>query len=58
VPLAVRSSSVDEDSSDTSYAGLFTSVLDMRREGALVHAVRACWRSASDPVWWRPPLRG
>jgi rifampicin phosphotransferase len=49
VPLAVRSSGVEEDSANTSYAGLFTTVLDVRREGTLVDAVRACWRSASDP---------
>jgi phosphohistidine swiveling domain-containing protein len=48
VPLAVRSSGVDEDGADASYAGLFTSVLDVRGESALIDAVRACWRSASD----------
>jgi rifampicin phosphotransferase len=48
VPLAVRSSGVDEDSADASYAGLFTTVLDVRGEAALIDAVRACWRSAFD----------
>lgn len=48
MPPVVRSSGVDEDGSDTSYAGLFT-VLDVGTEGALVDAVRTCWRSASDP---------
>ena len=58
VPLAVRSSGVDEDGADASYAGLFTSVLDVRGESALIDAVRACWRSAFD-AWvtsygWSP----
>jgi len=48
VPLAVRSSGVEEDGSDTSYAGLFTTVLDVRGEGALIDAVHACWHSAFD----------
>jgi len=48
VPLAVRSSGVDEDGATASYAGLFTSVLDVRGDGALLDAVRACWRSAFD----------
>ena len=48
VPLAVRSSGVNEDGADASYAGLFTTVLDVRGEAALVEAVRACWRSAFD----------
>jgi pyruvate,water dikinase len=30
VPLAVRSSGVDEDGAHASYAGLFTSVLNVR----------------------------
>lgn len=49
VPLAVRSSGVDEDGADASYAGLFTTVLDVRGEAALIDAVSACWRSAFDP---------
>jgi phosphohistidine swiveling domain-containing protein len=48
VPLAVRSSGVDEDGATASYAGLFTSVLDVRGDGALLDGVRACWRSAFD----------
>jgi rifampicin phosphotransferase len=47
VPLAVRSSGVDEDGADASYAGLFTSVLDVRGDDALLDAVGACWSSAS-----------
>jgi hypothetical protein len=49
VPLAVRSSGVDEDSANASYAGLFMTVLDVRGDAALIDAVRACWRSAFDP---------
>jgi pyruvate,water dikinase len=48
VRLAVRSSGVDEDGAETSYAGVFTSVLDVRGEGALLDAVLACWSSALD----------
>jgi rifampicin phosphotransferase len=48
VPLAVRSSGLEEDGSDASYAGLFTSVLDVRGDKALLDAVRACWNSAFD----------
>jgi rifampicin phosphotransferase len=48
VSLAVRSSGVHEDGADASYAGLFTTVLDVRGGAALVEAVRACWRSAFD----------
>jgi pyruvate,water dikinase len=32
VPLAVRSSGVNEDGADASYAGLFTTVLDVREK--------------------------
>ncbi|HEY3261145.1 MAG TPA: PEP/pyruvate-binding domain-containing protein, partial [Pseudonocardiaceae bacterium] len=48
VPLAVRSSGVDEDGADASFAGLFTTVLDVRGDAALLAAVRTCWRSAFD----------
>jgi pyruvate,water dikinase len=48
VRLAVRSSGVDEDGADASYAGLFTTVLDVRGGAELIDAVRACWRSAFD----------
>jgi rifampicin phosphotransferase len=48
VPLAVRSSAVDEDSADASYAGLFTTVLNVRGDSALLDAVRQCWYSAFD----------
>ena len=47
VPLAVRSSAVDEDLAEASYAGLYTTVLDVRGTAALRDAVRRCWESAS-----------
>jgi rifampicin phosphotransferase len=46
VPLAVRSSGVEEDSAEASYAGLFTTVLNVRGDAELVEAVRECWSSA------------
>jgi rifampicin phosphotransferase len=46
VPLAVRSSGVEEDSAEASYAGLFTTVLNVRGDSALLDAVRECWNSA------------
>lgn len=46
VPLAVRSSGVEEDRADASFAGLFTTVLDVRGEHALMAAVARCWASA------------
>jgi pyruvate,water dikinase len=48
-PLAVRSSGVSEDASDASFAGLHDSVLNVRGEDALAHAVRQCWASACSP---------
>jgi pyruvate,water dikinase len=45
--VAVRSSSLVEDGADLSYAGQFTTVLDVEGEGAVVEAARACLRSAS-----------
>ncbi len=47
VPLAVRSSAVDEDLAEASYAGLYTTVLDVHGTDALLDAVRRCWESAS-----------
>jgi rifampicin phosphotransferase len=50
-PLAVRSSGVEEDLASTSYAGLYTTVLDVTGESRLLEAVRQCWASAfSEPV--------
>ncbi|HEU0090070.1 MAG TPA: PEP/pyruvate-binding domain-containing protein [Pseudonocardiaceae bacterium] len=44
--LAVRSSGVDEDLAGASYAGQYTTVLDVRGSAALLAAVRACRASA------------
>jgi rifampicin phosphotransferase len=49
VPLAVRSSAVDEDLAEASYAGLYTTVLDVHGTAALLDAVRRCWESAFSP---------
>ena len=45
-PLAVRSSGVDEDLTGASYAGLYTTVLDVTDEDGLLDAVRQCWASS------------
>lgn len=49
VPLAVRSSGVDEDLSGASFAGLYTTVLDVCGLPSLLDAVRRCWGSAFSP---------
>jgi phosphohistidine swiveling domain-containing protein len=46
VALAVRASAVHEDLPDSSYAGLYTSVLNVRGAEALREAVLRCWTSA------------
>ncbi len=45
-PLAVRSSGAREDLGSTSYAGLYTTVLNVTGESQLLDAVRECWASA------------
>ncbi len=45
-PLAVRSSGVNEDLPGASFAGQYTTVLDVRGADALVDGVRQCWASA------------
>jgi phosphohistidine swiveling domain-containing protein len=45
-PLAVRSSGVNEDLASASYAGLYSTVLDVIGEDRLLDAVRQCWASA------------
>lgn len=46
-PLAVRSSGVEEDLDDASYAGLYTTVLDVQGRAGLASAVQEVWESAS-----------
>jgi rifampicin phosphotransferase len=46
--VAVRSSALDEDQAEASFAGQYTSVLDVRGEAAIEDAVVKCWRSARD----------
>ncbi len=49
VPVAVRSSGTAEDLPHASYAGLYTTVLNVRGEAALRDAVSRCWASARAP---------
>ncbi len=46
--LAVRSSGVDEDGGDASFAGLFHTCLNVRGVEALLEAIRRCWLSAEE----------
>ncbi len=44
-PVAVRSSAVGEDAHAASFAGQFTTLLQIDGEAKLLSAVRACWAS-------------
>lgn len=48
-PWAVRSSAVDEDAADASYAGLYRTVLDVAGAEQLCRAVRQCWSAIASP---------
>jgi pyruvate,water dikinase len=47
VPLAVRSSAVDEDGADASFAGQHLTLLNVRSAGEVNDAVREIWWSAN-----------
>ncbi|MDQ4021753.1 MAG: PEP-utilizing enzyme [Actinomycetota bacterium] len=49
VSVAVRSSGIAEDLPHASYAGLYTTVLNVRGEESLREAVSRCWTSARTP---------
>jgi len=44
--VAVRSSAIGEDGTDASFAGQFDSMLGVRSEAELRHALLACWASS------------
>ncbi len=44
-PVAVRSSATAEDTAEASFAGMNETFLNMRGSGAVIDAVRRCWRS-------------
>jgi rifampicin phosphotransferase len=46
VPIAVRSSGVEEDGADFSFAGQFDTFLDVRGLASTIEHVRRCWASA------------
>jgi pyruvate, water dikinase len=46
VPIAVRSSGISEDSRHSSFAGAFSSFLNLRTEEEALAAIRDCWTSA------------
>ena len=50
VSVAVRSSAIDEDAADASFAGQHDTYLNVRGEEALLDAVRRCRDSASSPT--------
>ncbi len=45
IPVAVRSSATAEDTDATSFAGMNETFLNVRGSGAVIDAVRRCWRS-------------
>lgn len=49
-PVAARSSAIDEDSSDASFAGQHETVLGIRSMAELIDAVGSIWASARSPA--------
>jgi pyruvate,water dikinase len=49
LPVAVRSSALDEDGADASFAGQHDTYLNIRGSDAVVDAVHRCVRSAASP---------
>lgn len=47
--FAVRSSARGEDSADSSFAGLYETVLDVRGIDAILQAIARCWASYENP---------
>jgi pyruvate,water dikinase len=45
-PVAVRSSGISEDSQQSSFAGAFSSFLNLKSEEEALAAIRECWMSA------------
>lgn len=48
-PVAVRSSGLEEDAADFSFAGQFESFLYQRGEQQIFASIRRCWESAHSP---------
>jgi len=46
VPVAVRSSGISEDGQQSSFAGAFSSFLNLKSEEEVLAAIRECWISA------------